>query len=433
VRPLPPALRAYRIGATLLAPGAPALLRWRAGRGKEDPARLGERRGLASHPRPPGEVAWLHGASIGETLALMGLAETLAERGLKVLVTSGTRTSAELLAKRLPPGARHQFVPLDVPRYLRRFLGHWRPAVAIFAESELWPNAVVELAAARTPLVLVNARLSARSSARWAKHAPTTLRALLDRVALVLAQSDADAARFVAAGARAVAATGNLKFDALPPPADPALVEAQAGRLAGRPLWLAASTHPGEEEAVLDAHRALASGFPGLVTAIAPRHPERGPDLEALAIDLGLAADRRGTGASLEAARDVYVADTLGELGLFYRLAPVVFVGGSLVRRGGQNPIEPARLGAALLHGPHTANFADVYQALDEAGGARLVRDAAELADAVGALLVDPASSREMARRAGATVASFTGALARTLAALEPFLPAPTAAADAIW
>lgn len=417
------ALLAYRIAMSLATPAAPLLLDRRASRGKEDPERLGERRGRAGLARPEGPLVWTHGASIGETTSLLALVEALVARGLTVLVTSGTVSSAEVLARRLPTGAVHQYLPLDVPAFAARFLDHWRPSLALFAESELWPNTMSALARRGIPLVLVNARMSARAEARWGR-APSVIGALLGRVTLCLAQSEADAARYGRLGAPRVAVSGNLKLDSAPPPADPALVEALASRLAGRPVWLAASTHAGEDEAVIAAHVALKARHPGLLTIVAPRHPVRGEAVAMAAHAAGLDANRRREGGRPEDALDMHVADTIGELGLFYRVAPLVLVGGSLVPHGGQNPIEPARLGCAILHGPHVHNFADLYAALDEGDGALALPDAARLTGSVAELIADTARMRGMARRADRIVGRFGGGLARTLAALDPYLPA---------
>jgi 3-deoxy-D-manno-octulosonic-acid transferase len=419
---LPATLALYRAGLTAFEPAVGALLRRRVRAGKEDPARLGERRGVPGRDRPPGDLVWVHGASVGETLTVLPLVERLTRGGLGVLVTSGTYTSAELLAHRLPAGAIHQYLPLDVPRYVRRFLRHWQPHVALFAESELWPNMVLELERHHAPLVLVNARLSPRSFARWQKM-PGMAQALLRKVSLCLAQSAADAERLDLLGAFHVIDAGNLKFDVPPPPADPRLVEALAGETAGRPLWVAASTHPGEEEIVLAAHQRLASRHPRLLTIIAPRHPHRGAAVAALAASAGLAPGLRSQGSGPDRRTNIYVADTIGELGLFYRLASVVFMGGSLVPHGGQNPIEAAKLGAALLHGPHVHNFHEVYGALDHTGGAFEVADQDALGSVMGGLLRDTALTRDMARAAQETVEGLGGALARTLDAIEPYLP----------
>ena len=418
---LPLPLRVYRSGLVALEPAAAALLLWRMRRGKEDGARLRERRGLPTRERPDGRLAWLHGASIGETLSLMPVVERLTRRGLYVLVTSGTRTAAELVARRLPPGAVHQFVPLDAPRYVRRFLDHWQPDLALVAESEIWPNTIIELDRRHIPLILVNGRMSERSFRRWSR-VPAIAAALMRRFALCLAQSQADAERLARLGAPRVGVAGNLKFDVNPPPADPRALAGLSGLLAGRPVWVAASTHAGEEESVITTHQTLASHFPGLLTIVAPRHPQRGGDVADLAAAAGLDVARRSDGAHPDRDVELYVADTVGELGLFYRVSPLVFMGGSLVPHGGQNPIEPAKLGAAILHGPHVHNFTDVYAAIDRAGGALPISDSTTLTGALGDLLPDTALMRDMARAAGEAIESLSGALDRTMHSIEPFI-----------
>lgn len=418
---LPLSLKTYRAATGLLGPFTGLLLRERARRGKEEKTRLGERRGEATHSRPTGRLAWLHGASVGESLSILPIAERLTQRGLSVLITSGTVTSARLIERRLPPGALHQFVPLDVPRYVRRFLDHWRPDLALVAESELWPNVLIEVDERHIPLMLVNARMSERSFRRWSRLSGM-IGALLGRIDLCLAQSPADADRLARLGAPRVGVVGNLKFDSPAPPADPLRVSTLRGLISGRPVWLAASTHPGEEEQIVAVHKALGPYFPGLLTIIAPRHPQRGEDIAFIASDSGLKTALRSRGLEPDGATDVYVADTIGELGLFYRLAPVVFMGGSLVPHGGQNPIEPGKLGAAIIHGPHVHNFTDVYAALDRDGGSVAVQDAQGLANTVGALLSDVARLRAMARAAGETVEGLGGAVDRTMQAIEPFL-----------
>jgi 3-deoxy-D-manno-octulosonic-acid transferase len=416
-----PLLWTYRLGVTLMTPAASGLLLWRRGKGKEDPTRLGERRGHAGRTRPEGPLVWLHGASVGETLSILPLVERLTRRGITVLVTSGTRTSAQLVARRLPPGAIHQFMPLDVPLYIRRFLDHWRPDLALFAESELWPNFVHALDRRGVPLVLINARLSERSFRRWMR-VPQAAEAMLSRFAFCLAQSPGDAERLQRLGAPRVSIAGNLKFDSPAPPADPRTVASLQALTAGRPVWMAASTHPGEEEAAIAVHRALVKRYPDLLTIVAPRHPQRGPDIAAMAQESGLVSARRSEGMQPDRAVDFYVADTIGELGLFYRLVPLVFVGGSLVPHGGQNPIEPAKLGAAILHGPHVHNFTDVYAAIDRARGALPVNDARALAGALAELLADPGRMRAMGRAGKAAVEGLGGALERTIRAIDPFL-----------
>ena len=414
-------LRVYRLGASAFGPFAPLLLSIRLRRGKEDPVRWHERQGHASLPRPPGPLCWMHGASVGEAVTMLPLARRLIDRGCKVLMTTGTVTSATVMAQRLPAGAIHQFVPLDVPAFVERFLAHWRPDMAIFAESELWPSMLAGVKRRGVPLFLANGRMSRRSFGRW-QQAPETIRAVLGTFDLCLAQSGPDGERLAALGAPKVLATGNLKFDVPPPPADEAGLAALRQAIGARPVWLAASTHEGEEALAADVHARLAPAFPGLLTLVAPRHPERGAAICAAMGSRGLTTLRRSAGALPETAASIYVADTVGEMGLLYRTARVVFVGGSLVRHGGQNPVEPAKLGAAVLHGPHVHNFVEAYAALDGAGGALVVADGAALASEVGRLLADGGAAQAVSMAAAKAVAALSGALDRTMAALEPTL-----------
>ena len=419
----PPLLAAYRVATRLAEPAGGAFLRWRLGRGKEDPSRLAERLGHPGLPRPDGALVWLHGASVGEGLALLPLIEALAARGYRLLVTTGTVNSARVLAGRLPADAFHQFSPLDLPGAVRRFVAHWRPALAIFAESELWPNLLGELTRTGVPFALVNARMSARSARRWIR-ARGTIGALLGTTALCLCQTEADAARYAVLGARGVAVIGLLKFDVPAPSAESTALAAFTDAAGARPLWVAASTHENEEAALFDAHAALRQHVPACLTIVVPRQPDRGPPIAEEARRRGLSSALRSRGEMPGAATDLYVADTLGELGLFYRAARIVFVGRSLVAPGGgQNPIEPAKLGCAVLHGRHVSNFVETYADFDAAGGAIVVADAAALAETVAALFADPDRLAAIAEAAAAVAASHAGATARTLAALAPLLP----------
>src|SRR5882672_4848001 len=418
---LPWTLRAYRGFASMATPLARIVLARRLARGKEHPQRLPERRGEARIARPAGPLIWAHGASVGEMLAVIPLVEGLRARNFNVLVTSGTVTSARLAERRLPPGAIHQFIPLDAPRYTGRFLEHWQPNLALLAESDLWPNLIMACTEKSIPLILVNGRLSERSFTRW-RYLPNTIGALLGRFDLCLTQSEPDAERYSELGAPRVSMTGNLKLDVPAPPVDAGKLSAMRAVVRQRPMIAAASTHPGEEAVIIDAVRRLRQSFPGLLTIIAPRHPERGAGVVEIATAAGLNAISRSRGLLPDRGTDVYVADTMGELGLIYRLAPIVFMGGSLVRHGGQNPIEAAKLGAAILHGPHMWNFTEIYSALDAAHGAEPVADAAELAARVGTWLTDSRLRDAAAHTALKTVEDLGGALDRTLAAIDPYL-----------
>jgi 3-deoxy-D-manno-octulosonic-acid transferase len=418
---LPMTLRVYQRLSSAMLPLAPALIKRRLKQGKEDPARVGERRGMSKDIRPHGPLVWIHGASVGEVLAAAALIEKLRALNIRILLTSGTVTSAAIVAKRFPADIIHQYVPYDSPRYVARFLDHWRPSLALFIESDLWPNLILASAARRLPMVLINGRMSQRSFPRWRRMA-ATISALLGRFDVCLAQSRLDAERFTALGSRNVLTTGNLKLDVAAPSADPAKLERLMSVTRGRPVIVAASTHPGEEEILIEAHRTLAGFFPSLLTVIVPRHPNRGETVARMVEASGLHTALRSREELPTAATDIYVADTMGELGLFYRLAPIVFMGGSLVEHGGQNPVEAVKLGAAVVHGPHVFNFTDVYEALDGVGGARSADSQEALVKQLGQWLADPAARDLSIAAAERVVVQLGGALDRTLAALEPYL-----------
>jgi 3-deoxy-D-manno-octulosonic-acid transferase len=417
-------LRAYRALTSLARPLTPVVLRLRQRRGKEDPSRLPERLGRPTAPRPAGRLVWFHAASVGETLAILPLMSALAEarHSLSFLLTTGTVTSATLAAQRLGPRALHQYAPLDVPHFVRGFLDHWRPDLAVFTESEIWPNLILESSARGIPLALVNARMTRESFRRWRRNRGVAL-PLFSRFSLVLAQNEPLARRFKGLGATVAVAGGNLKIDTPPPPVDPIELERLRPAVEGRPLLVAACTHEGEEAIVAEAHRQLRQRLPDLITIFAPRHPERGAAIVELLQSRGIAAERRALGALPTRSSEAYVADTLGELGMLYQLAPVAFVGGSLVDRGGHNPIEAVRQGCMVMTGPHWQNFTDTYNALFSYKAALIVRSASELADTAAALLADPGELGRMRERAGAALAGLSGALPRTVEALLRHLP----------
>ena len=421
------ALTGYRWVGLLARPLVPLALARRVRQGKEEAARTGERYGEASLPRPAGPLVWVHAASVGETNAVMPLIHRLATGGLSVLFTSTTVTSAAVAARRLPDGAIHQFGPIDIAPYLDRFLAHWQPDLALLVESELWPGTIASLDRTGVPVVIVNGRLSPRTFAGW-RRVSAVARGLFSRLSLVLAQSEEDGGRFRALGAANVRISGNLKFDSPVLPADPEEIDRLRSAIAQRPVWVAASTHEGEEAVVAEAHRRLRARYPDLLTIIAPRHPQRGNAVRELLAAKRLSIAQRSRGEPLLREVEVYLADTLGELGLFYRVAPVAFLGGSLIPHGGQNPIEAVRLDAVVLHGPDIHNFAEIYGALDAAAGTRAVTDAASLADGVDAFLTQPRRRAEFTAAANRALAPLAGALDATLLALRPYLPGLQAA-----
>ena len=413
------ALALYRGAMRVLSP---AVLRVRTRRGKEDAARLAERKGEASRARPAGLLIWIHGASVGESLAALALVSALLEKpGRHVLLTTGTVTSAKLMEERLPPRAFHQYVPADSVGFVRRFLAHWRPDLALFVESELWPNLILETRALGVPMALVNARLSQRSFRGWC-YARGLARRLLSSFDLCLAQDADVASRLTALGAQSVHIAGSLKADAPPLPADEAALSAFRAAVGARPFFLAASTHPGEDEMVMQAADVLLKARPDALTVIVPRHPARGPEIETLAKARGFSVQRRAAGALPSPEAQIYVADTLGELGLFYRAASFAFLGGSLVPHGGQNPLEAARLETAVLTGPYTHNFEEIFRVLLAAQGEGRVRSTAQLSALALRLMADPAAAAQLGARAKEAAETLGGALAVTAETAEHLL-----------
>lgn len=422
---LPFSMNVYRAVTAIAAPLTGPLLRWRARNGKEETARLQERFGRTAATRPSGTLVWLHGASVGETRVLMQIHAALSARrpDISFLFTSGTRTSAGLFAKPLAR-AIHQYVPLDRVIVAQRFLAHWKPDVAVFAESDIWPNLIEETARSGAKLALVNARISPRSLDSWART-PQTARHLLGRFSVILAADPRTAAGVASLTGRATESPGNLKLAAAAPAYDAAALAAVRAELGARPVWLAASTHPGEDEIVLAAHEAIRTAHPDALLIIAPRHPERGDAIAKLAGN----APRRSNGDRIGDA-SVFIADTIGELGLFYALAPVSLVAGSLLPSlKGHNPVEPAKLESAVLTGPYVESFADTFADLIAAHGAVQAPDADAIAQMVLHLWRHEPERRALID-AATTVTSRGGAsLERTIEALEALLPATAHAA----
>ena len=415
-------LALYRMATFLGGPLIRLYLNRRIRQGKEDPARLNERLGLTSLPRPQGKLVWIHGASVGEALSILPLIDRIRRdrADWSILVTTGTVTSARLMAERLPQGVMHQYVPVDRVAYVRRFLEHWKPNLGLWMESEFWPNLVVETRASAVPMVVVNGRMSERSFAEWQKN-KGMIRQLLRAFRLILAQSDVDADRFRALGAKAVEMPGNIKYACAPLPVEAEALTQISAWLADRPRWLAASTHAGEETIVARAHLKLRTDFPGLLTFIAPRHPHRGESIAADLAAMGLKVARRSLGQPIDADTDVYIADTLGEMGLFYRLAQVTLIGKTLASGGGQNPIEPAQLGCALIFGPDMSNFAAIAKTLLDAGAAVQIADEAALTTDVARLLHDHDALDKMVDAAKTQAQAQAGVTDRVLAALTPY------------
>lgn len=418
-------LALYRLATSFGAPFIAHYLRKRMKRGKEDPKRFHERLGKPELPRPEGHLIWLHGASVGESLSMLPVINEILSRANapSVLVTTGTVTSARLMRERLPEGAIHQYVPVDRLPYVAQFLEHWRPNVAFWFESELWPNLVTETHHRDIPMVLVNARMSPPSFKKWQQW-PGFARNLLGCFDLVLAQTDSDVERYAALGAEHVERIGNLKFAVPPLPCDEGTLVEIRTRTGLRPMWVAASTHDGEEQIAWDVHCAVKQSHRDLLTIIVPRHPERGEEIAALLRGNGASVAIRSNSEPVTPETDVYLADTLGELGLFFRLSTIVFMGKSLVSAGGQNPIEPARLGAAILVGPHTWNFEEIIQSMLQAGGLEVVADTEQLAQALAKDLENPSRAQSRAQAALKYAEAESAVLERFIDRISPLLDA---------
>lgn len=417
-------LKLYRAATGALEPALPALLRRRVRQGKEDPLRLRERLGFASAPRPDGPLVWLHGASVGESLSHLPLVERFARErpDVALLVTSGTLAAAQVLQKRLPPGAVHQFAPLDAPRSARRFLDHWRPDLCVFVESELWPNLILGAKTRGAKLALLSARLSEDSFRGWTRFKGAA-REVLSAFDRVLAQDGPTAKRLARLGARDDGRL-NLKYAGEPLPFDAKMLDALQAELGSRPVVLAASTHPGEDEIVLQAFETLCPREAAPLLVLVPRHVARGAAVAAIAEQQGFGVRLRSAAGPIDDETNVVIGDTFGELGLWFRLARTALVAGTLVKGiGGHNPLEPARLDCPALAGPFAADWTSVYRAFDDAKGLVRVSDARNLAAAWAEDLDDPRAARARAARARKVAEANADAPARAWAALQDLLP----------
>lgn len=424
------ALGTYRVLGSAIYPFAGLFLKRRAKRGKEDSERRYERYGYAGHARPDGPMIWLHAASVGESLAVLPLVGRLEDSGINIVVTTGTVTSAEMLKGRLGASTVHQYVPLDLPKAVSRFIDHWKPDLAVFVESELWPTTMAELHARQVPQVLINARMSDRSDTRWRKR-PELARRIFGKLSAVTAQSSVDAQRFRQLGAHRVVDVGNLKLDAGAPVFDIAEADRLKTQLGERPTWLALSTHGDEERVVAQAHTLLLEHRPDTLAILAPRHPGRADEVGAMLDKAGLPYIRRSSGAAITANTRVYLVDTIGEAGLMLQLTDIALLGRSLgnadardklAAQGGQNPVEPVLANAIVLSGRYVQNFRDTYQALLENDSVRLVADAPDIAAHVLHFWSNPDERAAMALRAQATIGEMRGALDRTMQCLDPFI-----------
>ncbi len=362
--------------------------------------RIGERIGRATESRPTGRLIWFHAVSVGEVQSILGLIGVLGERmpNASFLVTTVTATSAEILASRMPPRTQHQFAPLDTPRAIKGFLRHWQPNLAVLVESEIWPRMIVQTERLGTPLVLVNARLSEKSMRVW-QSIPELPKTLLARFDAIVTQTKPTADGLVRLGAdpEIVSTSGDLKAAAAPLPVDQTGLDALRDAVGDRPVWVAASTHPGEEIIVAEAHKRVREISEDALLVLVPRHPERGPGIRDVLSAEGWTLTRRSEGQLPDRDTEIYLADTLGEMGVFFSLSQTLFLGGSLVPVGGHNPFEPAKFGVPVLHGPEVSNAAETYIRMGRSGAAQQVQTARELADAILAGLKGPDPARSAA------------------------------------
>ena len=414
-------LTLYAALSYLAYPFVWVLLRLRERQGKELKERLNERKGRYSLPRPQGKLIWVHGASVGECLSTLPLIEKLVQSGVQVVVTSGTVTSAQLMEKRLPKGAFHQFIPVDLPTYAAGCIKHFHPDAGLFIESDFWPNILRAAHKANVPLILLNGRISDRSFARWQK-AIWFIRAMLSLFVLAFGQTQEDARRLAVLGAKNTVCVGNLKFAALPPPVKEQDLTAALESIGRRPVWVAGSTHDDEEVQAAQVHLQLKKTYPELLTIIVPRHPNRAQDIETKIKELGLSVHLRSRQEDMNS--DVYIGDTIGEMGLFYQLSPLIFVGGSLVPFGGQNMLEPMKFGACTFVGPYAFNFKEIVARADQEKALILVKDKEDLAAKLDFYLKDVPARDKVSQRAVALATSETAVLERVYSHLYPWVHA---------
>lgn len=357
--------------------------------GKEDVKRFNERVGRPTKPRPAGRLIWLHGASVGESISMLPLINRLLEiyTDAHVMVTTGTTTSAEVMAKRLPERAFHQYLPIDNPVFAARFIRHWQPTIALWFESEFWPGMLSTIKRRNIPLILINGRISNKSFKRWQQF-DFVIKEILDCFTACLGQSEEDAYRLRALGAKDAMCLGNLKYAGLPIPVDEEKKKEIQDEIGERPVWLVSSTHSDEEAKIGRYLKELSAKHEGLLTIIAPRHPTRGVEIRDILQDkYQLKTALRSANEKIQPETEVYIADTIGEMGIWYELCPIVFIGGSLIPHGGQNFMEPSRCRDAVIVGPHMHNFTDAMNRAKRADGIIQVDETIDLIDMVDQLL----------------------------------------------
>jgi len=415
----------YRFLLLLATPLLWLYLRLRAAKGKEETARLSERYGKTNAPRPPTTLIWLHAASVGEAQAALSIINAINNDGYTGhwLLTSGTVTSSHLIQSKNLANLQHQYIPLDHPIWVNRFLNHWKPDLAIWLESEIWPTLVNYTKRKDIPLILVNARLSDSSYNSWLKLKSISKKTfpLFD---LILTQSQKDTDRFNALGGAAVT-TGNIKLTITPLSYNEAELTSLKQATKKRPLWLYASSHKGEEEIAAHIHQKLKVEIPDLLTIIVPRHPERANDIEKKLKPLGLNITKRSNDNNLPTENtDIYLADTLGELGLFYSLSTITMIGRSLSDDGGggHNPIEAAQLNCAILTGPNIQYQTLLFDPLFTANAATQVMDEEELFNTLRRLFDTPNDIQQMIDNASAYLSKTDNAMDAVMAEIKPYL-----------
>ena len=421
-------IKAYRGASRALGPVLPLLLKRRAAQGKEDATRKGEREGIAALPRPDGPLIWMHGASVGEcTMLLPLIAQIKRERpDIFILITSATVTAANLLAERLPAHCVHQYVPLDHPKYAQRFIEHWQPDVAIWAESEIWPNLIKAAKDSGARLALLNARMSAKTLDGWTKRKKSAA-VIFSQFDLILAADEITGNSLSWLLDDDIDISGNLKDAAPPLPVDAAELKAFKKAAARRTIWCAASTHAGEDEIMLAAHKVLLETNKRALLILAPRHPERGDDITALINAMGLSYAARSKGEMPSREMQVYLMDSIGDMGLAYRLSKLTFVCGSTIAGlSGHNPLEPARLGSAVMTGAHIASFAESYMSMFKYGAAKRVMSPEAIAAEVTVILSDKDALSHLQAQGKHFATGRDDVLAYVWDALNPLLPAET-------
>ena len=391
----------YKAIMTVALPLIELILLLRVKKNKEDFSRLNERRGISLTPRPDGKLIWLHASSVGESMAALSLINRLleTEKEGKVLVTTGTLTSAKLIAERLPDRAYHQFTPIDRPKFVKRFFKHWKPNLLLVMESEFWPIQIEAAKKFGIRIIAVNARLSKNSFSRWrtASFLGPTLFQSLD---LVLATNKQQGDRFARLGAKNVIVCGNLKRSAPRLMVDSKIAQNLSEQIANRPVWVAASTHIGEDVPIMEVTRGLLGKFPNLLTIIVPRHPNRSKNIAQLASKNDLKYRCRSQEKEISSETQLYIADTFGEMGLFFQLSDIVFIAGSLVPVGGHNPIEPAHFNCAIIFGNLMSKNQEVADEMLANDAAIQVNDKLELFGTLKILFTDPEETNRLAKNA---------------------------------